>query len=685
MKKIFILLYILPFLSIGQNTIDRSKAPAGLAPKPNNFINPQSFTLPNGLKVYVVKNSKLPTVNVQMIVDMKLIGEGEKAGLRTIFGSLLRAGTKTKTKAELDEAIEELGGNIFASPSSMSAFCLKNNMPQLFSIFSDICLNPIFNEEELEKIKKRTISGLEANKDDADAIASDVTNVLMYGKNHPYGEIEKKETVEKVTRQDILNYYGKYWRPNITYLVFVGDITIEEAKKITEDNLSSWAKKDINFEQFNFPKTPEKTRIVVVDRPQAVQSVIRIFKPLDFPRNSPDFITNTILNAILGSSYNGRLFINLREKHGFTYGAYSQLQSDRFVGKFIASASVRNEKTDSAVQEFLYEFNRLDTQLVSAEELQNTKNYKSGEFARSFEQPENIANYYLNIERFGLPTNYYKNYITNLNKVTALQVEQSAQKYITPNSMTILIVGKAADFAESLKKYGDIEYVDIYGNPKKENAAADVKLKPEEVIANYLKVISPDKDISSVKDLTLVADMDFNGQKGVYEAFYIFPNDFVTKITFSGFEVMRESKVDEDYVSRQQGQDVPVDDDKKQDLQEQAAYFSELLYVDPKNEFRLKMNGVEDVDGTPCYAISITKKDQPKSICYYDTKTFLKVKETLFQKGQQQNAFYSNYKSIKGIMFPQKLELEVQPGLKIALNFTAIDWDNNLSKEILKK
>ncbi len=685
MKKILILLYILPTLLIGQNTIDRSKAPAGLAPKPINLINPQSFTLANGLKVYVVKNSKLPTVDVRMIVDMKLISEGEKAGLRNIFGNLLRAGTKTKSKEQLDEAIEELGGTIYASTISMNAFCLKKNFSQLFNIFADICLNPSFKEEELEKIKKRTISSLEANKEDADAVAENVTNVLMYGKNHPYGEIETKESVEKVNRQDVVNYYETYWRPNIAYLVFVGDITVEEAKKITETNLSTWAKKNIEFKEFAFPKTPEKTRIVIVDRPQSVQSVIKIFKPLQYTRNSPDFMSNSLLNGILGGASNGRLFLNLREKHGFTYGAYSQLQPDRFVGKFIASASVRNEKTDSAIQEFLYEFNRIDNELVSNDELQNMKNYNSGSFARSLENPDNVANYYLNIERFGLPADFYKNYITNLNKVTAQQVELSAKKYLTPNSMTILIVGKASEIAESLKKYGNIEFVDIYGNPKKETSAADISLKPEEVIANYIKAIAPDKDLGTMKDLSLVADMEFNGQKGVLEQFYIFPDNFVSKITFSGFEMMRESLVDGEYLSRQQGQNAPIDDNKKQDLKDQATYFSELLYLNPQNDFHLKMNGIEDIDGTPCYAISISKKDVPKTISYYNTKTFLKVKETNFQQGQSQSFYYSNYAAVKGIMFPKKLELELSPGLKITMNFTAIDWDNNLSKEMLKK
>ncbi|MDI9337140.1 MAG: pitrilysin family protein, partial [Alphaproteobacteria bacterium] len=429
MKKIIIFLYCLPFLTFAQTKLDRSKAPDPLKAKTINVESPQSFVMPNGLKVFVVQNTKLPTVSFTLLVDMLPIYY-KYAGIEDLAGSMLKAGTRKYTKEKLDEEIEFLGGQINAGHNYISGNCLNNNFPKLFELFSDICLNPSFPKEELEKQKKQLLSNIESNKEDPNVIANNVRAVLMYGKNHPYGQIATKTSVEKIDVEDIVQNYNTYWKPSISYLVFVGDISLEEAKTLCNKYLNNWQGQAPEFVKYPFPTLPESRTVAIVNRPQSVQSVIGVFNAIDLKKSSPDRLATQVLNTVLGAHASSRLFMNLREKHGFTYGAYSRITDDRYVGNFRTGASVRNEKTDSAIGEFLNEIKRIRTEKVSPEELSFAVKYMSGEFSRSFESPNTIADFALNIERFNLPKDYYKNYLQSLDKITADQIEQAANKYL---------------------------------------------------------------------------------------------------------------------------------------------------------------------------------------------------------------------------------------------------------------
>lgn len=465
MKKIFLFVLIsLPCLLTAQVSVDRTHAPK---PGPAPLIKvgkPASFTLSNGLQVFVVRNTKLPRVAATLTIDRDPVQEGDKAGMISMAGELLRRGTAQLNKAQLDEAIDFLGADINTSASAISGFALKDNFPKLFSLMADIALHPSFPADELEKIRKQMISGIAQGKEDANTIAGNVVSKLVYGKNHPYGEIETEETVQKVTVEDIRKYYTTYWKPNIAYLIFVGDITVEEARKLADHNFGTWQKGTIPVQTYPVPVAPAKTYIAVVDRPSSVQSVINLVAPIKLKPGAPDVIPASVMNTLLGNGSSGRLYKNLREKHGFTYGAYSRIGPDKLVGNFTASASVRNEKTDSAVGQFLVELNRIRTEAVSAEDLSQTKNEMSGSFARSLESPATIANFALNVARYHLPEDYYQNYLTRLSAVDQQQVTKMADEYIHPDQLHIVIVGNAKEIAKGLEKYGEVKYFDKEGN-----------------------------------------------------------------------------------------------------------------------------------------------------------------------------------------------------------------------------
>ncbi|MEJ7831074.1 MAG: pitrilysin family protein, partial [Segetibacter sp.] len=472
MKKSIIYLFAwLPLVALSQ--VDRSKAPQPSAAPALKIGQPATYTLANGLKVFVVQNTKLPRVNASLTIDLEGIVEGDKAGLTSMGGDLLRRGTTTMNKAKLDEEIDFLGANISTSGTGVAASSLKTNFSKVIGLMSDIVLRPSFPAAELEKIRRQELSGLQAAKDDPSAISRNVINRLTYGKDHPYGDIETEQTLNNVKLEDIKNYFSTYWKPNNSYLVFVGDIIPAEAKLLAEKNFGTWQKGVVPKDTYKQPQPPSKTYVAIVDRPASVQSLITFVTPVQLKHGSPEAIPSSVMNSILGgNTFTARLLGNLREKHGFTYGANSSLRSDRLVSAFTASASVRNEKTDSAVGEFLNEFNRIRTEALQDDEVFQMKNYLSGGFARSLENPGTIANFALNIAQYNLPATYYQDYLKNLDNVSPQSVHEMANKFVLPNQMHIVIVGNAKQIAPGLEKYGEIKYFDVYGN---EAAAPTVK------------------------------------------------------------------------------------------------------------------------------------------------------------------------------------------------------------------
>ena len=265
----------------------------------------------------------------------------------------------------------------------------------------------------------------------------------MYGKEHPYGEMDSEETVKSITLDMCKKYIDTYFRPNISYLAIVGDINKAKAKTLVEKYFGKWVKKDVPKNTFQNPKAPIVNKVALIDRASSVQSVISVCYPVELPIGSDDAMKTKVANLILGGSATGRLFMNLREAKAYTYGAYSNLTPDKLIGKFSASTKVRNTVTDSAITEIMNEMKKLEMKKVSETELQNAKNLLAGGFIRSLEQPATIANFAINIARYNLPKDYYKNFLKNLSAVTVDDVQAIAKKYIKPNNANIVIVGNA--------------------------------------------------------------------------------------------------------------------------------------------------------------------------------------------------------------------------------------------------
>lgn len=688
MKKIFYsFIFILPLVSLAQS-IDRSKAPApGKAPI-IQVGDPVKFTLANGLQVFVVKNTKLPQVSATLALDYDGFAEGDKAGVADMAGQLLKRGTVTKSKAVLDEAVEFLGGSLSTSSQSASVSALKTNFPALMSLMSEVVLQPALSSEELEKIRKQVLSGIESNKDDADAIAGNVVKKLVYGANHPYGEIMTTKTVNQVSLSDVKSFLSTYWKPNSAYLVFVGDIEPATAKALAEKSFGAWKKGVVAKQDFAKPAKPAQTYVAIVDRPSSVQSVVTIASSVDLYPGSANAIAGSVMNNILGGGFSGRLFANLREKHAFTYGAYSSLNPSRQIGIFQAEASVRNDKTDSSVQELLREINILRNEQVGDIELSRMKNYLSGGFARSLENPATIANFALNIARNKLPADYYQKYLTNLAAVDATKVKEVAQLFMNTNQMHIVIVGNAKQIAKGLEKYGPVKYFDIEGNEiaAPVEAKADASLTPAVLMDKAIAALGGQAAINSVKDIQYKGKAALMGREIEMIQTKVLPGNAIVTMSMGGMVVSKQALVNGKYSVAQQGMEAPITDDLKESLNETASLHPETIFV--KNGYKLKIAGADKIEGADVIDLEVTTPSGKVSHRFYDSKTFLLAKVATTQEvpgrgSVTQQQFFKDYKSIGGVQIANEEILDLGQ-FKLNVKYSDIKVNQGLRVEDLK-
>ena len=686
-KYIYSVLLCLPFFSMAQ-TLDRTKSPApGKAPL-IQVASPVKFTLANGLQVFVVKNTKLPKVTATLALDVDGFKEGDKAGLASMSGQLLQRGTTTKSKAELDEAVEFLGGSMSTSSQYATVSSLKNNFPKLMELMSEVILRPALSSDELEKVRKQTISGIESSKDDADAISNNVMKKLVYGANHAFGEITTIKTVNAVKVEDVKNFIKTYWIPNNAYLIFVGDIDPANAKALAEKNFGTWAKGTFTQPVYEKPAIPATTYVAIIDRPASVQSVVTIATTVNLTKGSPNDIPSNVMNNILGGGFSGRLFANLREKHAFTYGAYSSISPSKQIGMFSAEASVRNEKTDSAIQEILNELNIIRNTKVGDTELSRMKNYLAGGFARSLESPNTIANFALSIAVNNLPADYYQKYLTNLAAVDAQKVQDVAATLLNPAKMHIVIVGNAKQIAKGLEKYGPVKYFDIEGNEvaAPTEVKADASLTPTALMEKAIAAIGSKEALDNVKDVQLKGTANVMGQSLEMKQTIVMPGNSVTTMSMGGMTMMRQAVVNGKYSVSQQGQEAPMTDDLKEGLDESTFLAPEQLYL--AKGYGLKIVGGEKVDGKDAIDVEVTTPSKKVSHRFYDAKTFLLVKtskseEVPGQGTMTQQQFYTGYQTVNGVQISSEQLIDMGQ-MKINVKYTDIKVNQGLKTADLK-
>ncbi len=678
MKNTLIFIGLLLVISSVHAQVDRSQAPKPAAAREIKIGDYQSFKLKNGLEVFVVENRKLPRIQFSLQLKNDPIYQGEKEGYIEMAGTLIGTGTKTRTKAQLDEEVDFIGANLSTSSGGIFASSLSKHTTKLLDLFTDVLYNPSFAPEELDKLKTQTLSGITANKESPDAIAANVRNALLYGKQHPYGLFTTEKSVGSITLEDVKGYYNTYFKPNNAYLIIVGDIDLKSAKTLVEKYFNKWTAGEVKNPTYTQPAAPAKTYVALVDRPSSVQSVVNISYPVELKPGTPDVIKARITNQILGGGASARLFLNLREKHGYTYGSYSQLSSDKLIGNFNASASVRNEVTDSAIFELLSELKKMANEPVTEKELASAKAEISGSFGRSLENPQTIANFALNTARYNLPKDYYANYLKYVDAVTLADVQATAKKFIRPENAHIVVVGKGAEVEEKLKQFGEVKYFDINGEsytPSKASAMP-AGLTAEKVIATYVEAIGGAKKIADLKSLKMTMKAPFQGMELILTNSKKMPGRSLTEISVAG-NVMQKMVTDgKEFAQISQGQKIPGDAAQK----EKSLFESFIVPETMISAFKVKaeLKSIEIVDGKEAYVVDYIFPAGSKTTIYFDKETGLKVQTVEYAKTPQGEVAIptklKDYKEVNGVKFPHSVTISQGP---MTFNFVSAGFEAN--------
>ena len=672
-------------------TLDRSIRPkAGPAPE-LQMGTAKSFVSSNGIKVFVVENHKLPIVSYSIDLDIRPELQGDMVGFQDFVGELLTAGTKNKTKDEFNAALDQLGAKLEIGNDGLYMKSLKKNSDKLLALAGEVLTEPKFSQEELTKLKKQAKSGLAQQLDDPEAMSRNITSILNFGKKHPYGEVMSEASLEKITLQRCQNYFETYFRPNVAYMAIVGDISVEEAKAQVEKYFAKWQKKDVPRATYPTPPSPKGASVAVVNKTGAVQSVIDVTYPINMKPGDPDEIKLKVANGILGGGSTGRLFTNLRETHAWTYGSYSSFRTDELTnaGYFSATANSTTNASDSSVAEILKEMNRLRTEPVKDEELQGYKNYMAGTFALGLEDPKTLARYAINEKKYNMPVGYYKNYLKNVEAVTATDVMAAAKKYITPGVANITVAGDKRQVADKLKKFGPVTIYDIYGNVESDAPAKALpaKLTANEVISKHIAATGGAAAWKKVNDMTMVMQMEMQGMKIDIKTVHKTPNKMMLDVNMMGNSLQKiVFDGTKGYMSAQ-GQKKDMDEKEIKQYSEEASMHKDMDYLSAPYKTALK--GIEKVDGNDAYLIEVTKPSGDVVMEYFDVATGFKVRTDETEESPEgkstSTTYFKDYKEgAGGLKYPNAIKQVGGPMGAMEMTLKSVEVNTNVGDEIFK-
>ncbi|HEY2962782.1 MAG TPA: pitrilysin family protein [Pyrinomonadaceae bacterium] len=453
-----------------KGAVIKGKAPVNKEVLKVKLPRAEEATLPNGLHVVLLRSTKVPTFNMQMVfLTGGLADPADYRGLASFTAGLLREGTTKRSTKEIAEQTDALGTTLNANSSLSSLTSVVNtqglveNFDQTLDLFADVIRNPTFPQAEIDRFKTRTLSQLQIQRSIPQFLAAEQFSRAIYGSTHPASfVVPPAESIKKINSKDLSEFHAKYYRPNNAILAIVGDVTMKEVMPKIEKAFGDWQKGDVPAAAIPPAPAQGESRIYLIDRPGSVQTVLQL-GTLGIERTSADYFGVLLADRVLGGGPSGRLFLNLREDKGYTYGAYSNFGGSKFRGTWISSAEVRTDVTEGAMKEFLNELNRLRDQPVQADELENAKRAIIGSFALSLEQPQQLLQNIITQKLYNLPADYWDTYPQKVSAITAADVQRVAQKYIDMGHLQVVAVGDAAKAREVLAKYGKVEVFDADG------------------------------------------------------------------------------------------------------------------------------------------------------------------------------------------------------------------------------
>jgi predicted Zn-dependent peptidase len=692
-KTIITLLAFLPLISWGQ--IDRSIVPSAGAAPTINIKDSEVFKTANGITVILSENHQIPKVSFQLSMGADPIPEGPKAGLADLMGELIMSGTSTLDKDQLDNKIDYIGASLSAGSDGIFLSVMKKYQDNGLELMAQLLSSSSFPESEFTRVVKQFESGLKAAKSEPGQMASNASSKANYDKQHPYSEVMTEESLKNIKLDDVKQLYNFVYVPEGSYLVIVGDITKEEAKAAVDKYFSAWKGGKV-YKGAPLNSKPAKGKeVTFVSKSGAVQSVINVCIPMDVTPGHPDQIGLTVLNQVFGGSgFGTRLMQNLREDKAYTYGCYANQDIDEYGSLLTISGNFRNDVTDSAITQILFEIQKITTELAGTEELETTKAAMAGSFARSLESPQTIARFARNIEKYGLDKDYYKNYLKKLAAVNKEDVLRLAKKYMSAENLNIIVVGNE-EVVEKLKRFdkdGSILKLDAFGNEIKETKAADITAA--QLIEKHALAMTKKSDLKSAKEsiktiqsfekVTNMTSPQIPIPLTITEA-WSYPNIAGDKMEGQGM-VLQKSYFDGKAggTTSMQGGNTALSDVEILARAKTVGVIPELNFTTTGMKYELR--GIEMVNGKEMYVL-FTDDGYTQHLDYFEKTSFMKMRSiiTYIEKEETRTIEYnfSNFEFKEGIMVAKNVTLSAGP-MTMEGEITDFKINNKVSLEEYK-
>jgi len=451
----------------------RRQAPPPLSPRPISLPTPYDTKLANGMSVVVVEDPRLPLVSFRLAFSFGDAHDpASLPGLSDMLAGLLTEGTESRTSRQIADEAARMGATLTAGASSdyttIAGSALAQFSEAILELIADVTMNPSFPEHEVELVRQNSKESLKQQRAQPSFLATEMVSRVMFG-DHPYSVVAPTpESIDATSREAIVEFHRRNYAPNNAVMIIVGDVRTDDVVKQVEKLFGKWkAGEEVRSE---FPSPPKRSvrSAYLIDRPGSAQSNI-VIANAGITRTSPDYFPMLLMHTVFGATASSRLFMNLREEKGYTYGAYSNLDARRTAGTFRSSAEVRTPVTGDSLKEFFYELNRIRSEPVTQKEITDAKSYLSGVFPIRLETQEGVIDQLVQMKMLGLGDDYLHEYRNRVHAVSTDEIQRVARKYVQPDNAAIIIVGDGAQVLEQLKPYTDA--IEIYNTAGKRKGA----------------------------------------------------------------------------------------------------------------------------------------------------------------------------------------------------------------------
>ncbi len=661
-KKIILILMLV--LSAGyiyaQEKIDFSRKPEALPAESFKFPDYIETKLENGTKVFIVQDREQPTISIRLLIPGGSVLDGNKPGIADLMTDMVTKGAGEMTALQIAETLDGIGADVSASANkdyiAYSASGLKKHMDKILKVFANVLIHPTFPQNEFDKLIPQKLAGLKNEKTDPAKIASDLSDMVVYGKLHPYGLFETEKSIKSITINDLKSYYNAVIKPNNASIVVVGDVNEKEIVNALNNALKDWQPGKTAFIQIP-PAQSMPLGVYFIERPGSVQSYVSLVSVAP-ARKDPDWEIESLASSIMGGGFGSRLFRILREEHSYTYSPRASLSSNKFVNKFVAYANVRNSVTDSSLTIMIDLLRKLANEPSPNEEIGRVKQHSVGQYMMAFEEPGFLARIIQNADFNGIPIQRVKSWHTRYLNISPYEVMEVAKTYMEPEKSFIVVVG-APEMRTKLEKFGPVfDYnLDLDPISGKDAKMENVSIDAEELIEKYTDAIGGNDILDKINTMTIDSKVVLNagGQEmhGTMKQIFKAPNKLFRNLDLS--VVKQEFWCDGTQVwsKSQQGlQEIKDKELEKSKLNSVIFKDAKLLTLGFKCKVLGKQNGMLVMEAANP-ELNESKK------YYYDEKTFLISKIEEMTEGPRGEMFvtteYNDYKTINGITVPMKI------------------------------